>query len=563
MKEFKGFWKIPALIIALWLVNLAVQSFDVRLDLSVDRRYTLHPDIKSVLRHQDEEIDITVLLEGNIPPSFKHLTSYLEHYLGDLSRFDNNIVVDYLDMTEATIEESQTIKEILTARGLSPMSRTIASADQVSKSLIFPFVLVSTRSKVHVIDILDNKSPDQSEEEAIQTSIKNFPVKLFSALSSLLQSQAKNIVVLGKSNRLIAEALNRETTQLDGYRFAPIDGSTWLSLPDSILIDGFLMLGSGDGLSRADMLAADQALQKHIAGIYLLDKARVHLDSFLTNSEFFAQSNDFLVEDQLIKWGIRINPSIVQGLPAGLIPQVAGTRAGDPNIIQVPFDYHLVLGSSAIAKDLSVSQQVAMYFASSLDTIRTATDVNKNILITTSELSKVQSLPLNISLNKLRVEPDVSQYEQTKRILGIQVKGPMQSLFNQRLTSADIELLAGNEFTEATSEGHVIVVSDADFLFPMRDERGAYFPIGYNKWEEKLYEGNVALMKALLDKVTNAPTITLLGEEGKYSPIDKKAFYQNKNVYALYILGAWLIGIILVSLVQYGRRRKYNIIDLD
>ena len=112
--------------------------------------------------------------------------------------------------------------------------------------------------------------------------------------------------------------------------------------------------------------------------IWMIDNLYAEMDSLRrTESDFIAFDRGLNLDDQLFKYGVRINKDLVQDLQSDQIPQVVGNYGGQPQIELVPWPYFPLLmpaPNHPISKNLD---NVLSIFPNSIDTIKTG-GVKKN-----------------------------------------------------------------------------------------------------------------------------------------------------------------------------------------
>ncbi|MEO0333822.1 MAG: Gldg family protein, partial [Bacteroidota bacterium] len=73
-RERKVFWRdISRLgigVVALFFLNVLTQSYFFRLDLTEEKRYSLSDPTKNLLQNLEQSVEVTVYLEGKLPPDF-------------------------------------------------------------------------------------------------------------------------------------------------------------------------------------------------------------------------------------------------------------------------------------------------------------------------------------------------------------------------------------------------------------------------------------------------------------------------------------------------------------
>lgn len=116
----------------------------------------------------------------------------------------------------------------------------------------------------------------------------------------------------------------------------------------------------------------------------MIDRLYAEMDSLMRKqSDFIAFDRNLNLEDQLFKYGVRINPDLVQDLQCDKVPLVVGNYGDKPQMQLTEWPYFPLLNSYSghpIAKNLG---QVLSLFPNSIDTIKTA-GISKTILLASS-----------------------------------------------------------------------------------------------------------------------------------------------------------------------------------
>ena len=99
--------KIIVVAIGLVILNLALNKFYKRFDLTSDKRYTLSEATTNILDDIDEPVIVNVYLEGDFPSEFKRLQTETRQHLEELKAINKNIryrFINPLDQAEKLIE---------------------------------------------------------------------------------------------------------------------------------------------------------------------------------------------------------------------------------------------------------------------------------------------------------------------------------------------------------------------------------------------------------------------------------------------------------------------------
>ncbi len=545
--------------ILMMLLTLSVISWDRQWDLTADKRYTLHPLVKEMSVKLQEPLNITVYLDGNVPPSFRNYFDYLEYYISELRRYNRRVGIDYRNPTEGDPQKVAEFRTFLSDQGIEPIRRRVRTQDELSQNLLYPYISLHNSEELVFINLLEPQIRGRSEEENLIVSQLAFEGKFLKALRRLATRDQTTIHVLGFKKDLLAEGYNRDA-RLGGHRFIPGTAERLLEHRDSL--DGVLVVLKGDDLSRRELLAVDMVSAVGKPVIWCIDKFEATLDSLRETGNHLAVSNEYMVEDYLFNQGIRISPGLVMDLQSSRIPQVAGDAGSNARtvMLQYPF-HHLYIPGEQDLPMSRVSTPVALYFVSPIEILSFPESVSKSPLLTTSRYTQVKTGPALLDFSFLSVEPDPDEYNLGVLTTGVVLEGNAKPYFENRLTQDDGDLLAKFNLSygdNQRSSVHV-VIGDADFAIPQGSINGGFYPVGYNNAERFMYEGNAQLLSNIFESLLHGNEILELSNKtSSLSIIDLPRYEKNARFYQFMIAGIPLITLLLLYLsVHWYRKFKY------
>lgn len=554
----KGTSKLILWIVGGVILNIYFSNFDTLWDLTADKRYTLNEDARSFIKSVPEGTIITVLLEGDVPASFKNYRGFIDYYLREVRNINPGIDILYKDPTEGTPEEISSFRTYLASYGVSPISRRVAKDQSVNESLIYPFVSIHNQRRVVFVDLLDAKKKEQTEEEAILNSQIAFEPKLLTALRDISSDTQGLVGIVGNSNNLIARSFNQERGQLGNYFFFPMSSDDLFTQIDTL--DAVIVVVRETDLSRNELLAIDQCLLRGVPVIWFVDKFAASVDSIGIYGQYLAQAREYNVEDMLFKHGVRLSTSLLQDLECSPIPQVTGTEGGQPQTTFIPFPYHLLAG---VNTDIlgEISDEVHLKFATPVEVLNTQKLEIKSIL-NSSHYTKLIPSPAFLNFEFLRFEPDMATYKEGVKSLGVLVQGAFSSYFSNRLSPEDLSYMAkfNHSVLSETSTAKEVIVSDVDIILPHRANDGSYYPLAFNFWDRQVYNGNKLFIKAILESIINdGQMLKFRKKELKTSTIDQTKFESKKIKYFVYLLLLpMVLAVALLSGTRWYRKMRYG-----
>src|SRR5204863_7340112 len=136
------------------------------------------------------------------------------------------------------------------------------------------------------------------------------------------------------------------------------------------------------------------------------------------------------LDELLFKYGVRINPDLVQDLNCSKMPFVIGKNAdGSPKMQRVPWPYYPFLSSHSnnpITKNLD---RVLPIFPSSIDTVK-APGITKTILLATDSNSRRITSPAIVALNSVKDENDFLAFNKSYIPVAVLLEGKFRSLYS-------------------------------------------------------------------------------------------------------------------------------------
>ena len=126
------------------------------------------------------------------------------------------------------------------------------------------------------------------------------------------------------------------------------------------------------------------------------DNLYASIDS-LQRSEgsFIAFDMGLNLEDQLFRYGVRINQDLVQDVQCDKIPSVIGTMGGKPQIQLLPWPYFPLLTSPSAHPISGNLDYIVAQFPQSIDTVQSP-GIRKTVLLATSSTSRVLNTPAKV-----------------------------------------------------------------------------------------------------------------------------------------------------------------------
>jgi gliding-associated putative ABC transporter substrate-binding component GldG len=196
-------------------------------------------------------------------------------------------------------------------------------------------------------------------------------------------------------------------------------------------------------------------------------------------------------------------------------------------------------------------------FASSIDTIKT-NDVVKTPLMFTSQYSRIQAAPVNISAAGLRAGLKPDNFQAGPIPLGYLLEGRFTSLFKNRFKPEGFD---ESKFKESGSATKMVVISDGDIVRnEISAQTGQPSPLGFDPIFNVTFANQDLMLNLISYLINEDGIINARSREIKIRPLDKTKIVQDRMYWqTINLVVPILIMIAFGLIINYIRSRKYSI----
>lgn len=287
----------------------------------------------------------------------------------------------------------------------------------------------------------------------------------------------------------------------------------------------------------------------------------------MSNSgSFIALNYGLNLEDQLFKYGARVNFDVVQDMQCAQIPLATGVdQFGNAKQMQLfPWNYYPVITNHNDKHPLSKNTDALLFqFAGSIDTIAgKESQVKKEILLTSSVYSRRTEAPVKINVNQVRQKIDPAQFPDKNLPVAVALEGKFTSVFKNRLaysTKQMTDTIEELKFKELSAPTKMVVISDGDFArndFDAKTGRAA--PLGYYKYTRETFANKDFLMNTIEWLTDDYGIIAARNRDVKARLLDEQRVKTQKtNWQLLNILAPIGMVVMFGAGFSFWRKRKY------
>ena len=538
----------------------ALQVRPVRWDMTDDKHYSLSEASKSLLRQTDEPIEVTLLLDGDLNAGFRRLKKATEETIAEMDVFGD---------VRCTMYDVQRFSEdSLAALGLRPI--VIHEREQNGKTAqttVYPYAIMQYKGKRAVVTLLKN-TRGLSGEENLNASIEQLEFAFMEALHLLQQTETPRVAILeghGEPDEAhtydLMSALSKYF-QVDRGQIVDSqkskDRDEVAQRPIDIhILDGYkaiLIIDPQTPFSEQERFIIDQYLMRGGAVLWAVNGVRF--------SEQVLQSDGFTpilplevgLTDLLFRYGVRVNPALVQDIQCLPIPVNVSNDPSQPNLQPMPWTYAPLLLTSQGSPVTKNMGQVMSTFVSPVDAVGGEDGIEKRVLLATSTASRVTATPGEVDLNDLNPDMNAFQYQYVP--VAVSMEGVFNSAFAHRMAPEGIE--SDEPILKTSRKTRQIVIGSSSILLNEIQKNQA-LPMGYDRYSGMQFSNRDFAANALL-WLTDSEGLISLREKSVALRLlnDKRAHDQRAQVQAVSTILPVAILAIIGGIVFVIRKRKYE-----
>ena len=302
------------------LINLISSFVFKRFDLTSEKRYTLSGTTKDLITGLDDLIYIRVYLEGEFPAGFVRLRNATKEMLDEFRAYsDNNIEYQFINPSESQDNKTrqETYRE-LARQGLQPTNLQVREGDGSSQKIIFPCAIFTYKGRDMPLQLLKSKI-GADPEEMLNNSIQALEYELANTIKKLIIVDKPKIAFIeghGELSGLEVSDVTRTLSENYIVERVRIDGKlNSLSSYKAIII-----AKPDSAFDEKDKFIIDQFVMNGGKILWLIEKVLAELDSLQNKLSMIGLPLSLNLEDQLFRYGVRINANLIQDVQAAAIP---------------------------------------------------------------------------------------------------------------------------------------------------------------------------------------------------------------------------------------------------
>jgi ABC-2 type transport system permease protein len=557
------------------LINLISSAAFHRFDLTSEKRYSISKPTKELIASLEEDLFITVYLEGEFPAAFKRLRNETREMLDEFQAYSNGkIDFEFVNPSSSPdIKERDRVYRNLYEKGLQPTDLNIKDDDGISRKTVWPGAIINYKEQEVAVQLLKSQF-GAPPEVVLNQSIESLEYELAFAIKKLATPLVQRIAFIeghGELNKFETAdivgslrefydvervAINGNINSLSRRRYIDKDSSEARIVN---YFDAIVIASPDSAFSEKDKFIIDQYIMYGGKAIWLLDQVEANMDSLQNKNTMLAVPKDLNLDDQLFNYGVRINKDLVMDLLAAPIPVVSGKFGTQVQTELVPWLYFPLINSQnnhPINKNIDV---VKAQFTNSIDLVGKS-GYKRTVLLSSSQQTKLVKAPTRVSLNMLSFEPPANQFTKKNVPLAVLVEGEFESIYKNRLTP---NILNSSEiqFKEKSPQTQQLFISDGDLIRNMYNEKTSeFYALGFDKYTKQIFGNKNFFLNAINYMLDDSGLILSNSKSFKIRLLNAQLIKENQLLIqvantAFPVLLIMFIGVILHIL----RKRKYTV----
>ncbi len=547
---------------AIILLNYIVSFLILRVDMTSEKRYSISKQSIELLQNLNDDVYIKIYLDGDdLPIGFKRMRRELADLLEEFKVYANSdLSYRFINPSENPDKKIRfALYKELFEKGLIPIeTHETTDEGKTMQKMVFPGVIVVYKGKEMGVNLLQSDphyAPDS--EENINNSVQSMEYELTNAIRKLSKDKKPEIAFLeghGEYSEMQVLDISNALSEYYEVKRGAIGGMYGV-------LDNFkavIIAGPIYKFSEQDKFVLDQYLMRGGKILWLIDGAYINQDSLRYSPLTLAMPLDLNLEDQLFRYGVRINPGLLQDGQCAKIGMARKAPDGQTRISLYPWTFYPVVLSDNNNEINKYVDIIRFEYPSSLDTVSSSPKVKKSILLHSSAKSKFDYAPVEVNLMRAMEAPDEASFKSDSLFLAVLLEGVFESNFKNRMLNPNIT--QGHKVLEESKNTKMIVVSGSSIIRNDISAKGEMYPLGFDINTKKTFKGNKQLiMNAVNYLCDDEGLMAIRLREIKLRLLDKNRIITEKILWqSLNLMVPIAFVLIFGFIAAYIRRKKYS-----
>ncbi|MDX9892652.1 MAG: gliding motility-associated ABC transporter substrate-binding protein GldG [Bacteroidales bacterium] len=560
-------------LVVLISVNIIFSYLYVRIDLTQDKRNSLSETTIDMLKNLNEKVYIKVYMKGeNQPADYDFFAQKTEDILQEFRRYSKNIYFEFIDPVKGkSQEESKAIYNEFYKKGLSPIPISKEDASGFSTHFIVPGAMISYKVKEAPSTLVVS---DPNGADWLNYSVQELEYNLVTTIRQLVNPKVHKVAFTDGHGEL--DFWNTSWMMYQLRRFYSVERVTLegkinslrqISIEDSVKqtikdngnkYDVLIIAQPTQPFNDMDKFLIDQHVMRGGKILWLIDATNASIDSLQNAGEFFALERPLNLNSLFFKYGVRFNAGLLQDLSCLSIPLPESVIGDKPQYKFWAFPYIVNVVNFSNHPIVRKLKNVKSDFAGTVDFVGGDGELQKSVLMTSSERTKMVPTPSIVSLGVVKGKPNMEEFAFKYLPMAVLVEGEFNSAYDGILP-IEFDTIKELGFVKRSPETRQIFIADGDIIRNFVDKKtNQPFPSGYDIYSRNLYDNTDLLLNCVNYLCADDDLLQIRSKSFKIGLLNPQKVREEKQFYAIInitipIAIITLMGIIMIII----RKRTY------
>lgn len=560
--------------IILIAINILSSFLFFRLDLTKDKRLSLSSTTIQMLKSIDDPIYIRVYMEGDgLPADYQLFKEKTKDILQEFRSYSKNVHFELIDpIKDKTPEEANAIFGEFNQKGLKPIPISKEDASGYSTRFVIPGAMISFRDKEYPAELI---VADPSGNDWLEYSIQELEYNLVSSIRKLITGSKPKVAFLDGHGEMdfystswmawqLQRFYNIDRVRINGRVNALNDIAVKDSVSKELVINGnkydvLIVAQPTEPFPDADKYVIDQFLMRGGKILWLIDATTASADSLQDAPEFFATPRNLQLNDLFFSYGVRLNPNLVQDLSCQQIPIGVGTIGDQQQYKFMNFPYCLKVVNFSEHPIVRNIKEIKSDFTGTIDFVGKEVNLEKTVLMTTSERTKMVPTPAIVTINVGLAQPNLQEYAFKYLPIAALVEGKFQSAFDGILP-IEFDTMKALGYLHESEPTRQIFIADGDIIRNFIDrQHNQPYPTGYDIYTGEMYDNTNFLLNCVNYLCDDDDLLQIRSKNFKIGSLDPVKIRNHKNLYSILNIAIPLVLIFIMGIVLIIiRKSKYS-----
>ncbi|MDR3705579.1 MAG: gliding motility-associated ABC transporter substrate-binding protein GldG [Paludibacteraceae bacterium] len=557
--NIRSFGIVVACIIVLNIVS-AYAFF--RLDLTSEKRYSISENTKKLMSRldKDKKMHIRIYLDGDLNPGFLRLKKSVGEMLDEFKIYaDNDFTYEFVNpSTASSQEERDKAYATLEKRGMK--ASVVYDKDDEGKAIqkvVFPWAEIYYEHDTIPVNLLEN-NPRFSGSQNLNNSIENLEFQLTDAIRVKTTKTINKVAFIEGHGEYPAELVYDASVAFS--RYFQVDRGQLGTDPNVLKAYKAIVIANPQKpFTEQEKYIIDQYVMNGGRVLWLVNGVRLAEDSLSTVGVSPAIPLNVNLDDQLFKYGARIEPVLLQDMQCTQVPMNVARPGEAAKFEPMPWYYAPLLLASPEHPITRNLVEIRGTFASALDlNVSSSTKIKKTVLLVTSNATHAEMTPTRIDLSTMYNMDSKTYFNTGYAPVAAALEGQFASVFANRMIPDGI-ISDGKTITESKPT-RMIVVSNADIIRNEVEGSGPamqFLPLGYDRYTKQEYGNHDFILNSILYLADDDGWLQLRSREFKLRLLNKKVVVSGKKKWEIINVALPIVILLAFAFGYSAFRRKY------